>query len=573
MPPVDERGPEVPAEDAQTCSFCSLRPVTEEVEDARLCLPCRSELTFECRDCEVRRFLDDSYYIQDVDRRVCESCFVDGDYTECVECGEYVTTGETSVILGERVCRRCAEEDDDDDEPLDAYRNTEQPNLSTTNYVSEQPGTMIKSKRHFGVELECVYNSYDSTSKVYENFKDWGFSSDGSVRRHKNAVGTSELVSPVLGGEKGEKQIIDFCKAVNENGFAVNKSCGFHLHLEALDFKRDPKKDKKQKIDTLPSEQIEYYWTSKDPYSSFPVQLSSVRLSDLPRDIIESGKYKTKVRKLDNTLPINKGESFYRLRDLFFTYLAFDDVFRGMQPPSRRRNTFCHSTSSRYSLEDVRNLEDFNELESMWYKIDRRIKVDAQYREAMSRKGSPKDGSRYVGFNLAPILSTRGKTIELRYHSPTLNAEKILRWVDIHQTIFDRVATGEFPEDEIEDVIATETTVFGKAKRLCEIFGIQKETEEYMMARLEKFNSKDEKKNEIDEEVEDSEVGRPSHSNRTRRMTRPARQSPSFVSMPDVAFNPDVAFGIANLRRRVQDGVEVTDQEVQAVIRNLNNNQ
>ena len=59
----------------------------------------------------------------------------------------------------------------------------------------------------------------------------WKMSTDGSVHSHLSGYeGRNELVSPILKGVEGLKQIEKVCKVLVENNCMVNKTCGLHVH-------------------------------------------------------------------------------------------------------------------------------------------------------------------------------------------------------------------------------------------------------------------------------------------------------------------------------------------------------
>lgn len=95
----------------------------------------------------------------------------------------------------------------------------------------------------FGVEIECfvpqyriqdtansnnvriAYESYNHT----DNTTHYKFVHDGSVLGD-NAI---ECVSPILKGNKGMSSLKAACKALNEAGATVNRTCGLHVHIGA----------------------------------------------------------------------------------------------------------------------------------------------------------------------------------------------------------------------------------------------------------------------------------------------------------------------------------------------------
>lgn len=493
----------------------------------RYCEECHNDLFTYCDSCEGVYFNEDVNYIQDEDRHICNDCYDNGDYFSCDDCGErysldsrwYPENDEESDDDYYR-CTRCAERT--------SPRRRYAPDLDDTKLQDKKKGQIIKSLRKFGVELECLFNKTDAPNKLSEKIsKTWGFGDDGSLKRSKDAVGSMELISPIMSGKAGEDEIKLLTKTARDVGYFVNTSCGYHLHLDAQDYKRMPEDDTEEMSENI--EAFDTYYTVTDSRG----EIYRFRTPDEIPSQLRRLPFETHTVAKPNKMLVNRGNAFYRLRDLLFVYLAFDDVFRGMQPKSRRSNTFCKCTSSAYSIDDVKDLQDYGELERLWYKVDKRRKLEAQIHEAESRKRG-KDSTRYVGFNIEPLLRHNSNTVELRYHSPTLNAEKILRWIDIHQTILDSVAKG-IDERTINHVLATETHLIRKAKALCRIFKINVETEEYMMSRLHKFNQI--KGSGEDEEVEASEIGRPLHGGQERLMYRPNQDMPQRVRGTTIATN------------------------------------
>ena len=235
-----------------------------------------------------------------------------------------------------------------------------------------------------------------------------------------------------------------------------------------------------------------------------------------------------------------------------------------MQPPSRRDNRFCIATSSLYSLNELRELDDYGELERLWYKADKRQKLFEQARDVDNRKNG-KDRSRYSGFNLEPLLRNGSANIEIRYHSPTLNDEKILRWVDLHQTIFDFVAKLEIDDQGIDAILTKETHLIRKAKAMCQMFGIKKDTQDWIISRLHKFNKIELRDDEMeDEEVDRSEVGSPSHGGGTRpSMRRRSGMSSQRPPLDISEFSYTMPTGFPPLPE------ELSSSNIGQVIRNL----
>jgi hypothetical protein len=105
--------------------------------------------------------------------------------------------------------------------------------------------------RNFGVELEIVnltasravqvltaagIDAYDA-GYTHQVSNQWKVVSDSSVFMEVNGVKVygCEVVSPKLCGQHGRDQVRRVCKALEAAGAKVNKTCGFHVHVNAAD--------------------------------------------------------------------------------------------------------------------------------------------------------------------------------------------------------------------------------------------------------------------------------------------------------------------------------------------------
>ena len=74
--------------------------------------------------------------------------------------------------------------------------------------------------------LRCQTEDYNHLTK-----KHWKLIHDQTVRTNENNFeGENELVSPILKGIDGLKQVEKVCKALKDLGCKVNYSCGLHVH-------------------------------------------------------------------------------------------------------------------------------------------------------------------------------------------------------------------------------------------------------------------------------------------------------------------------------------------------------
>jgi hypothetical protein len=94
----------------------------------------------------------------------------------------------------------------------------------------------------FGIEIETIaptsairdhgldIGSYYHGRQVPYLPAGWIAKSDSSIRTTGSGVGC-EIVSPVLRGEEGIRQVLEVVKTLEEKGHRVNASCGVHIHV------------------------------------------------------------------------------------------------------------------------------------------------------------------------------------------------------------------------------------------------------------------------------------------------------------------------------------------------------
>lgn len=104
----------------------------------------------------------------------------------------------------------------------------------------------VKDLRTYGIEIECLIPGVisrealasiiqaagvDCTAERYnhQTREHWKVITDSSLRATPGYHGV-EVVSPVLRGRGDRRQIEAVCKALQDAGAIVNKSCGLHIH-------------------------------------------------------------------------------------------------------------------------------------------------------------------------------------------------------------------------------------------------------------------------------------------------------------------------------------------------------
>lgn len=83
---------------------------------------------------------------------------------------------------------------------------------------------IIRKLREVGIEAR--EEGYNHDTRTY-----WKLISDSSVRTHNNThSGSNEIVSPILKGVEGLKQVEKVGKVLDALSSLVNKTCGLHIH-------------------------------------------------------------------------------------------------------------------------------------------------------------------------------------------------------------------------------------------------------------------------------------------------------------------------------------------------------
>jgi hypothetical protein len=169
------------------------------------------------------------------------------------------------------------------------------------------------------------------------------------------------------------------------------------------------------------------------------------------------------------------------LQAIMLSYVAFEPVLLSMLPPQRRGNTYAVPVSKKYTLEDIAKIKTVASLDKIWYKSTNKKQRDY-------RKTNKYDGSRYCGLNIHALLYN-GKTLEIRYHSGTVNAEKILHWVAVNTCLINLATNKQFVAD-----------IQTSGNKLKTFFDYSKDdlttaTKEYVISRIAKFKKHNNKTN------------------------------------------------------------------------------
>lgn len=375
---------------------------------------------------------------------------------------------------------------------------------------------VISSKKTFGFEIELDAPSNNAIRDIDREYSGRGyrFVRDGSITGNYPI----ELVSPILSGESGAGSLIDICSNLKAKGFtSEHASMGVHVHIggEAFIgktklaiiedsgiesayinqnggllnpvFISDEDYLKIRSVNSSRSTNDVINRFSRDVTSSVPIRIYRtmsqvlcgyldsikigenefvfVRLGFIDNTTLENEIHNNNTFKNDSEYQehftslfkkdcgkficeIENKASFQKLKTLFYFYTLYDNAFTALVSQSRRTgNSYCQPLADSYDLSQIESLKSHDELKLLWYKAKR-------IRELSYRFGDRYEDSRYHSFNLHSLFGRHG-TIEIRSHGGTVEADKILLWLALHQYIVDKIDNGEITMEILEKCTPT----------------------------------------------------------------------------------------------------------------------
>jgi len=463
------------------CSKCQKNGIpagdmTTTYNGDRVCKDCLNEFYYKCFNCG-EFYPNNTELIGTDDKKYCEVCWGEHFFV-CECCDGTFDRDDLCVSGGENLCQDCYS--DSDDYPEEDILSTA--NEQTTKFQNKQKGSFICSRRTFGVELELLGNARDVRLSIDEAF---GITRDGSIQPSGDFDNSFELVSPILRGKAGELALINVCEILNINDIGINNTCGMHIHLGARDFLPRTNEDlhycEFEDSSYKKPDVVAVYFFPKKLYEEYRIKINNMELIEKLRSrgelkqLRSNGKkhadhfhyYSPKQRREDYnnakpfeepdyTIPTYKKDDvviyttksdvrILYLRNLLLFYIAFEPFLFATQPRSRREgNSYAQSLQKAFSFQDVLKISSFEDFEKYWYK-------KTKEREIYALKGQHYDNSRYYTVNFHSLLElSRRNTVEIRLHAGTKNATKVLNWVNLHQTILDKILNGKIESSCID---------------------------------------------------------------------------------------------------------------------------
>ena len=181
-----------------------------------------------------------------------------------------------------------------------------------------------------------------------------------------------------------------------------------------------------------------------------------------------------------------------KMFSLYLFHRLFEDVIVSFLPSTRRLNRYCAQFKNGVEY-DGRSLkfegvkDSFNKIKKMktlgdfalyWYKVRNMSEVhDAQYRRYTIY--------RYMGINFHSLI--RDNHIEVRYHSGTINYEKILYWIDLHGCIFEACMNGDINEGVLTEILKNNQSLEQLTQTMFSLLQLNNDTKEYLLHRQSRF--------------------------------------------------------------------------------------
>lgn len=295
---------------------------------------------------------------------------------------------------------------------------------------------MITSNRKFGVEIEFYASDIRGFSEVQRRLNTHR---DGSLDGREFG---SEYISRPLQGSSGEKELRKHCKILEENRCeSGDVKTSVHVHhdgrrddIEIKEIGFEERGDgitvgvSKKIMRTLNKNELERL------ISGQPILL----LTDILRSRVDNVIYYSYLKRTKHPTrnfvfySLKTNDRFNWLRNVFYFYTQYSDIIESIVNNSRKMgNMYCIPLGSAYSLIEIENCNYMNDLMMLWY---RGKLPEGRY-----------DDSRYKNVNLHSFWGGNG-TVEIRSHGGTIDADKILLWVRLHQYILDKLEDMELDD-------------------------------------------------------------------------------------------------------------------------------
>lgn len=446
-----------------TCDNCSNTCNTDEEEiinSQSVCRSCYEEYYRSCDNCSNQFNADENNYEVVGDTLYCENCS-DNYLFSCEGCGEYdhndngYTAPNDNVYCQECFYQRCTTcHDCDEDYERDDCSSCDECGYSfcencysehghtDPNLTPEQLAEITRQR-----EEERARRQAEEARLIAEASRrnPWRKPSEDFTKgdRLGEIITIDRFVGVEIEAEKGE--ILDLGTAVSEkvgistDGSLTNKGVELQIPPSSLN-----------KLEEIIKETCD----ALQEHKFKGTKSAGLHIHVDARDIRKNHKKITQIIK---------------------TYYSIEDMLFSMLPPSRWASTFCKRLAQDYLYSNFRKEDE--DVQKKWYK-------ETDDHNCKSRAIRKYDSSRYYGLNIHSLFF-RG-TIELRYHSGTVNPVKIQQWIQLNLLIIDWIINN-YNEKTIQKFFELETG-HEKLDFFIDVFNIGYGLRNYIKSRVSKFN-------------------------------------------------------------------------------------
>jgi hypothetical protein len=440
----------------------------------------------ECPDCNRNVPISEIRFIND-DRSVCNSCFE--NYSACDDCGDiFLHVDMYSTVDANAIyCEECVEEDTficnncEDRFDGDAYHSTPNGNVYCEGCRTDNFTLCRGCAEEFEDNLihECTRCSEYFCNNCWETHPHNESNLSPAQRRANERVrrqAEEQLMRDHQMRNPNRKPSTKFFKGKTGTYLTIDRFVGIEIEAERGD---------NYGLGTILPPEV---GVSRDgSLSDRGVECQTPPASlDKAEDFVMKtcaglkGKGYKGTTKAGLHVHIDARDikkSHKKITQVIKTYYAVEDILFSVLPPSRWQNRYCQRLAKDYLYANFKKNKSNKDLEKKWYKEQNEGVI-------LSRKLEKYDNSRYFGLNIHSLFF-RG-TIELRYHSGTVNERKILNWVELQLKIFDW-AINHYEEEAVEKLFNMETS-WNKFNNLMGLLNISYTIRDYLTDRINKFN-------------------------------------------------------------------------------------
>src|SRR5258708_6835383 len=158
-------------------------------------------------------------------------------------------------------------------------------------------------------------------------------------------------------------------------------------------------------------------------------------------------------------------------------FYACEDLLYSMLPPSRWGQHYCQRLSKNYLYKNFSKKTTQKKFDLEWYKITDQMNLEREKRRKYNE-------TRYYGLNVHSIFY-RG-TVEFRYHSGTIEPNKILYWTQIVLSMLEYALT-KYDEKWVQKMFDTQTSI-DKFQEWSKVMEFRNDLMNYIRARTTQFN-------------------------------------------------------------------------------------